>query len=305
MTSKQENISPKQKKKFKNELEVLPFLLPGLILMTSFIFYPLLRNVLMSFTDFNILLFRANEYIGFENYVRAFEDPKVLTTFVNTILYGLITVPPQMFFGLLLANILNTKIKGRFSLRVLYYIPVITSWLVVALVFRYLFESGDGGLINYMLMKVHIISEPVAWFTERWTANIVLWLLGVWKGIGWVMIIYLAGLQGIDKSLYEAADIDGASFSQKLWYLVIPSLRPITFFILTNLIIGSFSVFIQVIVMTNGAPMGRTEVLLTYMYKVAFSQFDLGYSSALAVLIGLFVFMITFGQKRLSKHFGA
>jgi multiple sugar transport system permease protein len=210
-----------------------------------------------------------------------------------------------MFFGLLLANILNTKIKGRFSLRVLYYIPVITSWLVVALVFRYLFESGDGGLINYMLMKVHIISEPVAWFTERWTANIVLWLLGVWKGIGWVMIIYLAGLQGIDKSLYEAADIDGASFSQKLWYLVIPSLRPITFFILTNLIIGSFSVFIQVIVMTNGAPMGRTEVLLTYMYKVAFSQFDLGYSSALAVLIGLFVFMITFGQKRLSKHFGA
>ncbi len=293
----------KLKRKFKNEIEVLPFLLPGIILMVSFVFYPLLKNFQMSFTDFNILLFKPNEYIGFANYTRAFNDPKVLTTFVNTILYGLITVPPQMFFGLLLANILNTKIKGRFTLRVLYYIPVITSWLVVALVFRYLFESGDGGLINYFLMKVGVLSEPVAWFTERWTANIVLWLLGVWKGIGWVMVIYLAGLQGVDKSLYEAAEIDGANFRQKLWYLVIPTLRPITFFILTNLIIGSFSVFIQVIVMTNGAPMGRTEVLLTYMYKVAFDQFDLGYSSALAVLIGLFVFMITFGQKRLSKHF--
>lgn len=304
MTSKTKKLNG-FKKKFKNELEVLPYILPGLILMFAFIFYPLIRNVLMSFTDFNVLLFRANEFIGLQNYIRAFNDPKVLTTFVNTILYGIATVPLQMFFGLVIANILNTKIKGRFTLRVLYYIPVITSWLVVALVFRYLFESGDGGLINYFLMKLHLIKEPVAWFTERWTANIVLWLLGVWKGIGWVMIIYLAGLQGIDKSLYEAADIDGANFIQKLRYLIIPSLRPVTFFILTNLIIGSFSVFIQVIVMTNGAPMGRTEVLLTYMYKVAFDQYDLGYSSALAVLIGFFIFMITYGQKRLSKHFNA
>lgn len=296
-------ITKKLKQKFKNELEVLPFILPGLILMLSFVFYPLLKNMYMSFTDFNILQFKANEIVYFDNYIKAFHDPKVKMIFVNTILYGIVTIPFQIIFGLLLATILNTKIKGSFFLRVLYYIPVITSWLVVSLVFRYLFESGDGGIINYMLMKTHIIQEPVAWFTNRWSANFVIWILGVWKGIGWVMIIYLAGLQGIDKFLYEAAEVDGANFFQKLWYIIIPSLKPISFFISTNLIIGSFSVFIQVIVMTNGAPMGRTEVLLTYMYKVAFSQFNLGYSSALSVIIGLFILMITFGQKRLAKLF--
>jgi multiple sugar transport system permease protein len=256
-------------------------------------------------TDFNVLKFRANEFIWFDNYIRAFNDPKVPMIFVNTILYGLVTVPPQMIIGLIVANILNTKIKGSFFFRVLFYIPVITSWLVVSLIFRYLFESGDGGLINFFLMKLHIISDPIAWFTERWTANLVIWFLGVWKGIGWVMVIYLAGLQGIDKTLYEAAEVDGANSVQKMRYITIPALRPITFFILTNLIIGSFSVFIQVLVMTNGAPMGRTEVLLTYMYKVAFDQFDFGYSAALSVLIGLFIFMITFGQRRLSSFFEA
>lgn len=292
-----------KKKKFKNELEVLPFLLPGLILMGAFVLFPLFKNIYMSMTDFNILQFKANDFIWLDNYIKAFNDPKVPMIFTNTILYGLVTVPPQIILGLIIANILNTKIKGSFFFRILFYIPVITSWLVVSLIFRYLFESGDGGLINYFVMKLHLIKEPIAWFTERWTSNIVIWLLGVWKGIGWVMVIYLAGLQGIDKTLYEAAEVDGANGYQKLRYITIPELRPITFFIVTNLIIGSFSVFIQVIVMTNGAPMGRTEVLLTYMYKVAFDQFNFGYSAALSILIGLFVFMVTFGQRRLTSFF--
>ncbi|XMB66072.1 sugar ABC transporter permease [Mycoplasmatota bacterium zrk1] len=284
--------------KYKNEKEVLPFILPGLILMVLFVLYPLLRNIFISFTSFNIILNRVNDVVYLENYIRVFSDGRALYALTNTLLYGIVTVPIQIILGLIVAVLINTKVKGSFFFKVLYYIPVITSWLVVSLVFKYLFESGEGGLINYFLLKLGLVDDPIGWFTNRWTANIVIWVLGVWKGIGWVMVVYLAGLQGINKSYYEAADVDGANSLQKHLYITIPALKPITFFILTNLIIGAFSVFIQVLVITDGAPMGRTEVLLSYMYKVAFSQFNIGYSSALSVLIGLFIFGITYSQQK-------
>lgn len=285
----------------KRWIEVLPFIITGLILLSVFVVYPLLRNIYMSFTEYNILLSKTEKIVYFDNYIRAFKDPKVHVAFVNTILYGLITVPFQMIFGLIIAAVINSKIKGKLFFRVLYYIPVISSWVVVSLIFRYLFESGKGGFINYFLMNLNLIKAPIAWLSNRWTANIIIWSLGIWKGIGWVMIVYLAALQGINKSYYEAAEIDGANGIQKFLYITIPSVRPITFYILVNLIIGSFNVFIQVLMITNGGPMGRTEVLLSYMYKVAFTEFKFGYSSALSVLMGLVIFTITILQQRLFK----
>lgn len=285
----------------KRWIEVLPFIIIGLILLSVFVVYPLLRNIYMSFTEYNILLSKTEKIVYFDNYIKAFKDPKVHVAFVNTILYGLITVPFQMIFGLILAAVINSKIKGKLFFRVLYYIPVISSWVVVSLIFRYLFESGKGGFINYFLMNLNLIKAPIAWLSNRWTANIIIWALGIWKGIGWVMIVYLAALQGINKNYYEAAEIDGANGIQKFLYITIPSVRPITFYILVNLIIGSFNVFIQVLMITNGGPMGRTEVLLSYMYKVAFTEFKFGYSSALSVLMGLIIFTITILQQRLFK----
>lgn len=293
--------SIKFSKGLKRWIEVLPFIITGLILLSVFVVYPLIRNIYMSFTEYNILLSKTEKIVYFDNYVKAFNDPKVHMAFVNTILYGLITVPFQMIFGLILAAVINSKIKGKLFFRVLYYIPVISSWVVVSLIFRYLFESGKGGFINYILMNLKLIKAPIAWLSNRWTANIIIWALGIWKGIGWVMIVYLAALQGINKSYYEAAEIDGANGIQKFLYITIPSVKPITFYILVNLIIGSFNVFIQVLMITNGGPMGRTEVLLSYMYKVAFTEFKFGYSSALSVLMGLVIFTITIFQQRLFK----
>lgn len=278
--------------------DVFPFIIVGMILLLVFVLYPLYKNILMSFTEYNILTNETEAYIGIENYMRAFGDPKVKLAFENTLLYGIMTVPLQMLFGLMLASLINSKIKGRLFFRVLYYIPVITSWIVVSLVFRYLFQSSEAGLINYVLMSLGFIKEPIAWLGSRWTANTIIWVLGIWKGIGWVMIIYLAAIQGINKHLYEAASIDGANTVQKFWSITVPSVKPVTYFILVNLLIGSFNVFIQVLVITNGGPMGRTEVLLSYMYKVAFSNFEFGYSSAIAVLMGILIFTITSFQKK-------
>ena len=286
-------------KNLKKWIEVLPFILIGLTLLSVFVIYPLYRNVYMSFTKYNILTSETEAFVGLENYKRAFSDKNLLLSFQNTILYGLMTIPPTMFVGLVMATLIDSKIKGKLIFRVLFYIPVITSWIVVSLIFRYLFQSSDAGLINYFLLKLHLISDPISWFSSRWTANAVIWILGVWKGVGWVMIIYLAALQGINKNFYEAASIDGANAVQKFFSITIPSVRPVTFFILVNLIIGSFNVFIQVLVMTNGAPMGRTEVLLSYMYKVAFSNFEFGYSSAISALMGIMIFGITLAQRKL------
>lgn len=287
------------KYKYRNELEVLPFLLPGFLLLLIFIFYPIVKNFYMSLSDYNIFLDRMNEFVGLDNYIKAFKDVMFWDSFVNTALYSVVTILPQMAIGLILAIIINTKIKGAFMFRILYYIPVITSWLIVSLIFRYLFESGDTGLINYILLKTGVIPNAISWFSNRWTANAVIWILAVWKGIGWNMVVFLAGLQGIDKTYYEAAEIDGANVYQKVRYITVPLLKPVTFFIMTNLLVGSFNVFTQVYVMTNGAPMGRTQVLLSYMYKVAFTDFQIGYSSALSVVVGVFIFILAMTQQKL------
>lgn len=280
---------------------VFPYVIIGLFFLCVFVIYPLFRNIYMSFTEFNILTNETEAYVGFENYIRAIHDPKVQMALVNTVAFGLVTVPLQMLFGLVLASVINSKIKGKLFFKVLFYIPVISSWIVVSLIFRYLFQSSDAGAINYLLLKAHLISEPVSWLSHRWTANFVIWILSVWKGIGWVMVIYLAALQGINKSLYEAAEIDGANSVQKFWKITVPNVRPITLYIFVNLLIGSFNVFLQVLMITNGAPLGRTEVLLTYMYKVAFSEFDFGYSSAIAVMMGIVIFTVTYMQSKFMK----
>jgi len=286
------------KYKYRNELEVLPFLLPGFILLVIFIFYPIVKNFYMSLSDYNIFLDKMNTFTGIDNYIRVFKDKMFWDAFINTAAYAAVTILPQMAIGLILAIIINTKIKGSFLFRILFYIPVITSWLIVSLIFRYLFESGDAGLINYLLLKANLIQTSISWFSNRWTANAVIWILAVWKGIGWNMVVFLAGLQGIDRSYYEAADIDGANIIQKVRFITIPLLKPVTFFIMTNLLVGSFNVFTQVYVMTNGAPMGRTQVLLSYMYKVAFTDFQIGYSSALSVVVGVFIFILAMGQQK-------
>jgi multiple sugar transport system permease protein len=286
------------KYKYRNELEVLPFLLPGFILLLIFIFYPIAKNFYMSLSDYNIFLDKMNKFVGFANYLKALKDVVLWDSFVNTALYAIVTVLPQMVLGLILAIIINTKIKGSFLFRILFYIPVITSWLIVSLIFRYIFESGDAGWINYILLKSGIIPNSISWFSNRWTANAVIWILAVWKGIGWNMIVFLAGLQGIDRSYYEAAEIDGANTVQKVRYITVPLLKPVIFFVMTNLLVGSFNVFTQVYIMTNGAPMGRTQVLLSYMYKVAFTDFNIGYSSALSVIVGLFIFILAMGQMK-------
>ena len=182
------------------------------------------------------------------------------------------------------------------------YIPVITSWVVVSLVFKYIFASGNGGLINYALMQLGVIKTPIAFLQNEWSANFVLWLFGIWKGTGWTMLIYLAALQCVSKQIYEAAQIDGANRIQTFFRMTMPMVRNTSLYLLTVLTIGAFGAYIHVMMITNGAPLGRTQELMNYMYNTAFTNFDFSYAAAQSVMMGVIIFALSFLQRKLAKE---
>ncbi len=270
------------------------FVLPGLISYFVWTLYPIFSAFLISLYKWNLNPDLPSKFVGLANYVHAFQDPVVGVAFRNTILYTVITVPGQIVLGFLIAVALNRKIRGQTAFRLLYYLPVITSWVFVSLIFEYLF-SGYGGLVNY------ILHTNIAWLSTPATAMIPIYVLGIWKGIGWSMLIFLAGLQGIPTNLYEAAKIDGANRWNLIRYVTLPLLKPTVMFEMVMLTIGGFNVFLSVWVMTGGGPMNSTQVVSVYMFQEAFNYFNFGYGAALSVMLFAIVFVIAQIQRRWLK----
>lgn len=280
------------------------FILPGVALFGVFILFPILQAVQMSLYDWNILRGAASEFTGLDNYVRAFTDDRFWLSLSNSGIYMLLTVPPQIVIGLAVAMLLRSKAPAQPLFRVLFYLPVVTSWVVVSLLFKYLF--ADQGLVNFALSDIlHITDGDTSWLSDRWTGLLAICALGVWKGIGWSMMIFLAALQGVPKSLEEAAQIDGANWWQRFKVVTVPAIWPAMLFVVVMLVIGGFNVFTSVLLMTAGGPGGQTEVLLTYMYQQAFSNLDFGYGSALAVILTVIVFVISVVQLRVFRDRGS
>lgn len=261
------------------------FLLPGFAFFGLTVLWPLVKAFQISFYDWKVFPGMVSPFVGFANYERAFGDPVFWRALQNSAAYMVLTVPAQVILGLLAAVLLNAKVPGRTTFRVLYYLPVVTSWVVVTLLFQYMFTS-QGGVFNWVLHDVlHVTSTNISWFASRWPAMIALAILGVWKGIGWSMIIFLAALQSVNPELVEAAAIDGAGAIRRFLSVTLPAIRRTATFVTVMLVIGGFNVFISVYLMTGGGPSGETEVLLTYMYRQAFSFLDFGYGSAIAFLL--------------------
>ncbi|MVB12464.1 Lactose transport system permease protein LacF [Caprobacter fermentans] len=286
-------------------IAVAPFILIGFVFVCIFVIYPQIKNVWMSLTEYNIMQPSNSVFVGIQNYAKAFvgdEKDKFWIAFRNVILYGVFTIPPGMLIGLILAVLINGVKKFNTFFRAILYLPVLIDWIVVSIIFLYLFSDGKAGLVNYYLMKLNILQQPIAWFSSTWTANAVIWIFGIWKSIGWVMIIYLAGLQGISKDIYEAAEIDGATKTQKFLKITIPLIRPTTYFVLINLIIGSFNVFFAVYMLTSGGPIGTTDVLQNYMYNQAFKYMNFGYACAISVITGLSILLLTIFRDKFFKY---
>jgi multiple sugar transport system permease protein len=277
------------------------FLLPGFGLFAVFVLYPMARAFQISLYDWKAVPGSVSVFVGAANYLRALEDEQFLLSLTNAVVYMGATVPAQIVLGLALAVLLNARMPGRTLYRVLFYVPVVTSWVVVALLFRYLF-STDGGVINWLLVDLlHVVGENVPWLQQRWTGLIAISVLGIWKGIGWSTVIFLAALQSVPNELHEAAALDGAGGWQRFLNVSLPAMRKTMLFVSVLLVIGSFNVFISVLLMTDGGPAGETEVPLTYMYKQAFDFLDFGYGSALAFVLTAVILVLSLVQFRLFR----
>lgn len=282
-------------KKAKNTWQALPFVLPGFILAAIFIFYPTIRNIQISFSDYEIMSGTLT-FSGLDNYKELFLEPqgRFFLAYRNNVLYALIVTPITLFLGLIIAVGINNAGKSSVGFRTLFYLPVITSWIIAGLVFKYLFNPGLQGPINYMLVtKFSIIPEAINWLKTEWGGNFAIWVLGIWKNVGYAMVLYLAGLQGISRNFYEVADIEGANSWQKLRYVTAPLIKPTTFFLSVQLLIGSFNVFLQVLVLTGGEPRGKTSVLQYLLFSRTFQLYKFGEGAAIGVITAISILVVT------------
>ena len=289
-----------KKKTAGNRLQIGLLLLPGLMIFGTFTLYPIVKLFIMSFFkwDFGSLL--NQQFIGLQNYIEVWQDAYFRTSFVNTLVYTLITVPGQMLLGLLAALLIHSIAHFKVTFRVLYYLPVITSWVIASLVFKYIFNTE--GMLNYFLTDViHLTSQNIRWLDTRWGGLTVAMLLGTWKGIGWNMVVFLAALQTVPMELYEAAGIDGASNIQKFFYVTLPCIRGTILFALVMLTIGGFNVFTSIKMITGGEPGHQTDTVLTWMYYKAFSTGKFGYSAALSFIIAISLAVLAALQFKLMK----
>jgi len=270
-------------------------LLPAILIYLVFTVYPIYRQFNISFFDWHIFPGANNPYLGWSNYSAIFHDPVVRTAAFNSFLFIVITVPIQMALGLFAAAVLTDRLPGSMFWRAAVYIPVVTSWVVVSWVFSYIFAS-QGGLMNAFvgLFAGHTVS--IDWTAQTWTANVVIWILSIWKGVGWSFIIFLAALDGIPRQLLESARMDGASELHVWRNVVLPSIRGATTFVTVMLVIGAAQVFTQIYEITKGGPYESTQSLMTYMYQEAFANFAFGYAAALASLLAIVLFGFSAAQ---------
>ncbi len=281
-------------------------LLPGMALYLLWALYPLASSFVLSFFQWNLI--KPSVYVGLGNYTRALADPIFWQALRATVGYTVVTVAGQLIFGMGVALLLNQAIPGRPILRLIYYLPVVTSWVIVSLVFVYLY-NGQAGALNWLLHDVlHLIPSDVAWLADPSTALWAIAFVGIWKGIGWTMVVFLAGLQGVAPELLEAAEIDGAGAWARFRHVTLPSLRPTVTFLLVVLTIGGFNAFIPIFVMSSsanslvGGPLNSTHVVLTYMYQEAFSYLDLGYGAALSYLLAAVLLVISVFELRFARR---
>ncbi|WEK12443.1 MAG: sugar ABC transporter permease [Candidatus Microbacterium phytovorans] len=285
------------RRRLRYALTVAVFLLPSLVPLLAFVIGPMLSAAWTSLHSWNLI--GPMQWVGLDNYAHLLTDPATRDAFLHTLYYIAGYLPIVYVGGLALALALNARLRGRAVLRGVYFLPVITSWVVVALVWRWLL-SPSNGVVNSVLAWFGI-EGPGWWADPAWSMPSII-LASAWKDLGFVMVILLAGLQSINPDLYEAAQLDGAGPWRRLVSVTLPMLSPSTFFVIVLSLINGFQVFDQVYVMTGGGPNNSSQVIVQQVYDLTFRYGQAGMASALSWLLFFVIMIVTLvqfaGQKR-------
>lgn len=276
----------------KEKIALNIFLIPSIIIILIFNIFPAFYSFFLTFFEWNGFS-PTKEFIAFDNYISALKDPELRNSIVVTLIYSVFVTFASMFLGVLIALTLNMDLKGKSIFRLIYFIPVITPSVASGVTWKYLFDPYNG-VINNLLGYFNIVGP--LWLNDPSWALFSVSIVGIWKRTGFCMVIYLAALQDISKSYLEAAQIDGANEWQIFRYIKFPLLTPTSLFLIITGLIESFQVFDLVYTMTNGGPIGATDVLGFLLYRHAFKYFNLGYASVVSVLMFIILFVLSMAQ---------
>jgi multiple sugar transport system permease protein len=272
-------------------------LLPALVLILVFLIVPIVLTFILAFTNARLISPEPARFIGVDNFVRLFGSDTFWASLRNTVIFAVVIVPFQSALALVLAFLVNTKTRGTNFFRTIYFLPVVTSIVVVSMLWLFLYQPN--GLINALLAKVGITGPD--WLGNPNTALIAIIFMSAWQAVGFHMVIWLSGLQTIPGELYEAADLDGANPWQKFAYVTWPGLRQTRTFILITITISAFALFSQVNLMTDGGPLDATTTLVYQAVRTGFQQQQTGYASAISLVFFVLVLMVSLIQRYLTR----
>lgn len=286
--------------KLRDTISGYTFMAPALIVLGVFLALPVIYAIVLAFHKVQLLGEVSYRFTGLKNFIRMQDDERVWIALNNTIQYVAIVVPTQTILALILAVLLNTKIRGRSWFRVAFFLPTVTSSAVLTLIFMWIYNSN--GLLNYFLGALGF--PTYNWLGDPAVALKGIMLMNIWATAPLFMVIYLAALQDIPESLYEAASIDGATAWEKFWFITLPFLRPVTFFVIVMGIIGTFQLFDQSYIFSNGSggPDNSTLTIVLLIYQYAFKSLDMGYALALTLVLALVIMTVTLIQRTFFKE---
>lgn len=285
-----------KKRKGRDDRIAYLMIAPFMILLLLLVVIPIMINFVLSFTNYNM---REIRFAGLGNYLKLMRDPLFGIAFRNTLFYTIFNVILTMVISFFLAVFLNRTTLLTKLARSCMYVPYVTSMVVAAMIWLWMYEPS-GGVFNQILEALGL--QPVNWLLQKTTALPCIIVMNVWKGIGYNMVLFLAALQGVPTSLYEAAAMDGATGGRRILHITIPMIRPIIFFIFVTNVINSFNVFESVSVMTNGGPMNSTTTLVHQIYIRSFGEYQVGYGSAIAMVLSVFVMFFVMLAFRYGNH---
>lgn len=294
------NRLPKDWTTHQRRLVPYLFLLPALLVLGLTVFYPALQAFFLSFTQYEYDITQPPQWIGAKNFQRLLVDPIFWKTLRNTVVYLIGVVPILVIAPLGLAILVNQRLAGIRWFRAAYYVPVVISMVVAGIAWRWLY--AETGLFNQALRALHLSTEGIPWLTSPRFALFSVMLVTIWKGLGYYMVIYLAGLQAIPADLYEAAAIDGSDGWRKHWDITIPLMRPYLFLVAVISAISATKVFEEVYIMTQGGPRSSSKTLVYYVYERAFQDLEISYACTIGLVMFLFILALSIFRLTLNRQ---
>jgi multiple sugar transport system permease protein len=277
------------------------FVTPAVALLVVFFFVPVVLCFVLSFTNARLISPQGPQFVGLDNFTRLFSDPVFWKSLRNTLYFGVVVVPLQSGFALVLALLINARIRGTNAYRTVFFIPVVTSIVVVSILWTFMYQRD--GLVNHLLQTVSFnLIQGTDWLNNPSTAMPAIIVMSIWQAVGFHMVIWLAGLQTVPGELYEAAELDGAGSWQRFRYVTWPGLRATRTFILVTITIAALSLFAQIKIMTNGGPLDSTSTVVFQAVRAGYGQQQTAYASAISLVFFVLVLTISLLQRFLTRE---